>query len=115
MSGWMRWISATRWSVSVNTMASSLATSGGPRSRPVASSRWNRSPSQDKWRSDAPGAPALVRRERGVGHDDVLAVGTLHTLHARILEAVDTRGTRATEHVPELVGTAVARRQDQYV
>jgi hypothetical protein len=39
----------------------------------------------------------------------------LHTLHARILEAVDTRGTRATEHIPELVGTAVARRQDQYV
>src|SRR5665213_1941603 len=65
--------------------------------------------------SDAPGVPALVRRERGVGHDDVLTVGTLHTLHARILEAVDTRGTRATEHVPELVGTAVARRQDQYV
>ena len=110
MSGWMRWISATRPSASVKTTASLLFTSRAPSTRPLDSSSSKRSRShRTRWRRSA----TTVRGQAGVGHDEVIPGVVPHPLHAGVFEAEAL--FRDSEDVSELVLEAIDRGEDHDV
>jgi hypothetical protein len=65
--------------------------------------------------ADAPGSTALVRRQVGVRHNDVLTIATLNALHSRIFEAVHSCGAGPAENVAKVVGSAIGRSKHQDV
>ena len=65
--------------------------------------------------ADAPGPAAVGGRQVRIRHHEVRAALAVDPLHAGVFEAVDAARAPTGEHVPELVGVAVVRRENQDV
>jgi len=64
-------------------------------------------------RANAPRLAALVGRQIGVGHDDVLFVATLDPLDPGVFKAVHAQFAGATQYVTKLVRASVNRGKDK--